>query len=96
MFRIVDGTNSEEFDRTVLSKTLISTFTVALFSHIHHGYIKCISLGVTVHKNHLIGMVFLSTYTEKHNIHLNIIQLTSDDLDQAGSSNILISIFSEF
>ena len=49
MFNIVDGTNSEEFDRTVLSKTLISTFTVAFFciflSHIHHGYIKYISLG---------------------------------------------------
>ena len=27
MFHIVDGTNSEEFDQTVLSKPLILTFT---------------------------------------------------------------------
>ena len=41
-------------------------------------------------------MILLSTYTEQQYTHSNIIQQTSEDLDRAGTSNILISVLSGF
>ena len=95
-FTLLTGQIIEVFDRTVLSKPLISTFTVAhfAFSSYSSRIYQLSQLGVQ--RNHLIEMILLSTYTEQQYTHSNIIQQISEDLDRAGSSNILISVLSGF